>query len=57
MFRLKFLESLPYYFSRGNPSTAVVIILNDDGKKFLQRLITLNIWLSSRCKEKIIAIV
>ena len=36
MFRLFIIpESLPYLFSRGNPGTAVVIILNDDGKKSL----------------------
>ena len=28
-------ESLPYFFSRGNPDIASVIILNDDGKQYL----------------------
>ena len=28
-------ESMPYFFSRGNPGTINVIILNDDGKQYL----------------------
>ena len=27
-------ESMPYFFSRGNPSAASVIIMNDDGKQY-----------------------
>ena len=45
MFRLFIIpESLPYFFSRGNPGTAVVIILNDDGKKFLLKTIEMQKW-------------
>ena len=27
-------ESMPHFFSRGDPSTALVIIMNDDGKQY-----------------------
>jgi len=28
-------KSLPNFFSRGNPSVATIIIMNDDGKQFI----------------------
>ena len=28
-------ESMPYFFSRGNPGATEVIILDDDGKQYL----------------------
>ena len=41
-------ESMPYFFSRGNPSTASVIIMNNDGKQHLNcsTLTVININLS-----------
>ena len=42
-------ESIPYFFSRGNPSTASVIIMNDDGKQYQHNIQSCVIMYVSTC--------